>query len=224
MRSILTVPRLLIWPLALVGALGGAPTTAADQDGGQLFSARCAKCHGAGGQGTQEHPQPLAGDKSIAQLAELIGKTMPEDDPGSLSARQAEAVAAYVHDAFYSAVARERNRPARVELSRLTVRQYRNAVADLVGSFRATEPWGDERGLRGRVLRRPPLRAAAAGRSSAIDPEVRFDFGTGTPGAGEDRAARVLDPLGGLACSRRRRASTSSSSAPSTPPGCGSTT
>ena len=41
--------------------------------------------------------------------------------PGSLSARDAESVAGHVHDTFYSKFARERNRPARVELARLTV-------------------------------------------------------------------------------------------------------
>ena len=46
---------------------------------------------------------------------------MPEDDPGSLSPEDAKAVAAYIHGAFYSSLARERNRPARIELARLTV-------------------------------------------------------------------------------------------------------
>ncbi len=47
---------------------------------------------------------------------------MPADDPGSLSDDESQAVAAYIHDAFYSPVARERNRPARIDLARLTVR------------------------------------------------------------------------------------------------------
>ena len=47
-----------------------------------------------------------------------------------------QLVAAYIHEAFYSVDARVRNKPARVELSRLTVRQYQNALADLIGSFR----------------------------------------------------------------------------------------
>ena len=71
--------------------------------------------------------------------------------------------------------------PPAIELSRLTVRQYRNAVADLIGSFRAP-------GALGR-----PARACAASTSSRagsatsdrvierIDPEVRFDFGESSP-------------------------------------------
>ena len=35
--------------------------------------------------GTKKHEEPLEGSKSLAQLVDLIGKTMPEDDPGTLS-------------------------------------------------------------------------------------------------------------------------------------------
>ena len=72
----------------------------------------------------------------MPQLARYIAKSMPEDDPGKCAGPEADKVAAYIHDAFYSKAAQERNKPPRVELSRLTVRQYRNAVADLIGTFR----------------------------------------------------------------------------------------
>jgi cytochrome c553 len=155
--------------------------TAQDTLGGeQIYRAKCARCHGARGEGTEEHTERLEGDRSVAQLAEFIGETMPEDDPGSLSADEAKAVAAFVHDSFYSAVARERNRPARIELTRLTVGQYRQAVLDLIGSFRQPAKWGDARGLSaqyysGRRMRR--------GRPVAtrIDAEIDFDFGTEAP-------------------------------------------
>ena len=55
---------------------------------------------------------------------------------GPASATMHKSVADYIYDAFYSSAARARNQPARVELSRLTVNQYANVVADLVGSFR----------------------------------------------------------------------------------------
>ena len=38
--------------------------------------------------------------------------------------------------------------PARVQLARLTVRQYQNAVADLLGTFRESKEIGAERGLK----------------------------------------------------------------------------
>ena len=53
----------------------------------------------------------------------------------------------YIYDAFYSPDARVRNKPARIELSRLTVRQHQNAVADLIASFHPAATWGTERGL-----------------------------------------------------------------------------
>jgi hypothetical protein len=159
---------------------------AAETTGPQIYQAKCAACHGPDGQGTAQHKQRLEGDKSVTQLAEVIAKTMPEDDPGTISAREVEAVAKYVHDSFYSSIARERNRPARVELARLTVRQYRQTVADLVASFRGTAEWGSERGLKGEYYagrrigggRRGGGGGAAATR---IDPQVSFDFGTDAP-------------------------------------------
>ena len=74
---------------------------------------------------------------------------MPSDDPGSLSAADSGRVAAYIFDAFYSPGAQGRIQPLRRDLSRLTVRQYRNATADLIASFRpAPPPIGPERGLK----------------------------------------------------------------------------
>ena len=97
----------------------------------------------------------------------------------------AEKVAAYIYEAFYSKAAQARNpfRPARIELSRLTVRQYRNAVADLIGSFRDAGRWDDRAGSR-RSTRGPARRRRGGGGGSdlnRVDPEVRFDFGTDSP-------------------------------------------
>ena len=115
-------------------------TAAPARTGEQIYRQQCAACHGAAGEGTDDHyPLPLVGERSVAGLARLIAKTMPEDAPGECVGEDAEKVAAYIYDAFYSKAAQARNKfqPPRIELSRLTVRQYRNAVADLVGSFRA---------------------------------------------------------------------------------------
>src|SRR6185436_20040749 len=59
------------------------------------------------------------------------------------------AVARFIYDAFYSREARLRKNPPRVELVRLTNRQYANAVADLLKHFTGNDgtPAG-ERGLR----------------------------------------------------------------------------
>ena len=166
----------LAW-LAATAPLG----TAVAADGLKVYKDQCARCHGRAGEGTEDYPRALAGDKSVNQLAKLIARTMPEDDPGTCKGPDAEAVAAYIHDAFYSKTARERNRPARVELSRLTVRQYRNAVTDLIASFRGGGgTWGDVRGLDAEYFK--SRRMNEGNRAiKRVDPEVRFDFKKDSP-------------------------------------------
>ncbi|HEY2410709.1 MAG TPA: DUF1592 domain-containing protein [Pirellulaceae bacterium] len=118
-------------------SLGDASVWSAAPDGKQIYAEMCAKCHGKEGEGSdEEYPERLIGELSVGELARLIDKTMPYQHPEKIGAEDSLLVSAFIHDAFYSPVAQERNRPARVELSRLTVRQYQNAVSDLVGSFR----------------------------------------------------------------------------------------
>src|SRR6478672_6284028 len=126
----------LLSVLAVVALLGGV-VRGATKDGKQIYAEMCAKCHGKEGEGSdEEYPERLIGELSVGELARLIDKTMPYQHPEKIGADESLLVSAFIHDAFYSPVAQERNRPARVELSRLTVRQYQNAVSDLVGSFR----------------------------------------------------------------------------------------
>jgi cytochrome c553 len=169
------------------------PCRAADRSGEQIYRQQCASCHGARGEGTPDsYPRLLAGDKSVEQLARLIAKTMPKDDPGTCTGADARKVAAYIHGAFYSKEAQARNKPPRIELSRLTVRQYRNAVADLVGNFRGTGHWDNQHGLRGEYFKsrgfRPQERVL-----SRTDPEVRFDFGVEAPDLQPRVDSRGLD-------------------------------
>ena len=146
---------------------------------------QCASCHGAAGEGSEDYPRALTGDRSVAQLARLIAKTMPEDDPGTCVGPDADRVAAYIHQSFYSRDAQERNKPPRIEFARLTVRQYQNAVADLIGSYRSAGVWDEKRGLRGEYSKRRTRNGGGSGFGGGgnferIDPEVRFDFGEGS--------------------------------------------
>jgi len=182
-RTLWTPRSFLCIPLAIAASLG-AGVSAAEPNGAQIYQSKCAACHGPQGEGSSKHPQRLEGDKSVAQLAAQIQKTMPEDKPGTLTADEAAAVARYVHETFYSAIARERNRPARIELARLTVRQYRQVIADLVGSFRGTASWGPERGLKGEYFAGRRIgggRRGGNGGATRLDPVVNFDFGTEAP-------------------------------------------
>jgi cytochrome c553 len=159
-----------------------ATATWADPPRGEaIYREQCARCHGAAGEGTKDYPDALAGDKSIEQLTALIAKTMPEDKDIKCTGDDAREVASYMHEAFYSQAAQLLKNPVRVELSRLTVRQYQNAVTDLIGSFRSSGNWGDERGLHGEYFAGRNIRRSER-LIDRVDPEVSFDFGEGTPG------------------------------------------
>ncbi len=166
-------------------ALGLFTTTRSFADepisGEKLFATRCANCHGPMGEGSADNKRRLEGDRSVAQLADVIGKTMPEDAPGTLSPEESKAVASYIHEAFYSPIARERNRPARIELSRLTARQYRHCVADLVGGFRWQPTWGEQRGLHGDYFSGRRLGGRKNRAAERVDASIQFNFGTDAP-------------------------------------------
>jgi mono/diheme cytochrome c family protein len=99
--------------LALCSLLTGVGRLTADEavTGEQIYRKQCARCHGANGEGRKEYPHPLIGDRSVPQLAELIARTMPEDRPGTCVGADANKVAAWIHEQFYSRAAQERNKP-----------------------------------------------------------------------------------------------------------------
>jgi len=172
------------WTALLLLFALAAPAPAADgPTGAQTYRAKCQQCHGAAGEGVKaEYDQSLAGNRSVPQLAKYIGKAMPPDDPESLTPAEADAVAAYVHGAFYSKEARERNAPPRVDLARLTVNQYRQSVFDVVATLHGQGAAAKvaEQGLKGEYFdgRRYDARKRLVER---VDPVVAFDFGTGGP-------------------------------------------
>ncbi len=158
---------------------------AAERDGAAIYREMCASCHGEQGEGSKDYPEPLVGDRSLGQLGHYIDQQMPEGDPDSLNAEDSATVAKYIHEAFYSPVAQARNKPARIDLSRLTVKQYQNAVTALVASFR--QPGGgqsgaamDEHGLRAEYFkgRRPDNKNRVFER---VDATVDFTYDNKTP-------------------------------------------
>lgn len=121
------------------------------------------------------------GDKSILELSALIDKTMPSGEPDKCNAEEAKTVAAYIHETFYSPIAQARNQPPRIELSRLTVRQYRNLLTDLIGSFRWSQisTWGKERLKAEYFNSRNPNKSKRE--IERVDPQVKFNFADGSP-------------------------------------------
>jgi len=168
--------------LAAAAALLAAQPVRGSQgrSGEAIYLRRCASCHGARGEGTRKHRKPLLGDQSVGQLARFIARAMPPGPGPKCPAEEARLVAAYLHDAFYSPLARERDRPARIELARLTVRQFRQAVTDLIAGFRPAPRPDERQGLHGAYFRsrrfRPDDRLL-----ERVDPEIRFDFGRSAP-------------------------------------------
>ncbi len=175
---------MLLWVgCAFLTAIGSA--WSAEKTGRQIYMQQCARCHGENGAGTKEHyPDPLVGDRPLGDLAQLIEKTMPEGAPETCAGDDAALVAAYIYDTFYSPIAQARNKPARVELSRLTVRQYQQSVADLVGSFRPPTPWSKDRGIRGQYSKNRRFGRGDIG-LERIDATIDFDFGEASPAPGE---------------------------------------
>jgi mono/diheme cytochrome c family protein len=173
------MPRTLAFLLLLPSVALAAP------DGPKLYKEQCARCHGDAGQGVKKkYDDQLAGDLSVPQLAEQVRKTMPDDKPESLTKEEATAIAAFMHTAFYSPAAREKTNPVRADAARLTVNQYRQAAADLVGSFRGgTNQWKDGgKGLKGEYFAN---RNYGNRQKERFDPTVAFDFKTDPPTDGK---------------------------------------
>ena len=168
---------LAVFVLAHCASASGAGTST----GERIYQDQCAHCHGAKGEGVaKEYGKPLAGDRPLGELEKQIAKLMPADDPGSCVGDDAHQVASYIYDAFYSPLAQERNRPARIELARLTVRQYQQTLADLVGSFRWTPRLTDERGLKAEYFKSRNFRKEDRA-IERVDPIVKFDYGESSP-------------------------------------------
>ena len=166
---------------------------AAPRAGEVVYREDCMRCHGPVGQGVAgKADEPLVGEKSVSSLAKYIAREMPENDPGSLSLADATASAEYIHQAFYSAEARARNHPPRIELAHLTVRQYRETVADLLGSLRGTTSATESGGLAGTYRERPERDPKMPDRNrpeatfkQQVDPVIDFDFGDKAPEKGK---------------------------------------
>ncbi len=186
--------------LAVIAAVSCSLAPSATVAGGEhIYRQKCADCHGARGEGVEgKYKEALAGDWARPKLARYIAKNMPDDHPGTLSTAEAEAVAGFVFDSFYSPAAQAKLNPARIEIAHLTNRQYAVTVADLLASFAPTPPTnspatGDALGLtatyygiaqRGRF---DATKIAHRGTDAAVD----FVF----PENGELRTRLTLPPL-----------------------------
>jgi hypothetical protein len=149
--------------------------------GPEIFKKQCAKCHGKNGEGVNgKFEGPLQGERSLERLTRYIERNMPDDKPGSCVGENATNVAKYIYGAFYSREARLRSaKPPRIELARLTNRQYLNSIADLLKEFSGKDGTiSREHGLRANYYNSRHFDKSVVERT---DRQVDFDFGEGLP-------------------------------------------
>lgn len=156
--------------------------------GAAIYEKQCVECHGAKGEGVPgKSDDGLYGDRTLASLAGRIERTMPEDREDECVGEDAQAVAAYIYEAFYSPAAQAALTPVKREESRLTVNQFRVSVADVIGFFQpgADRVDPEERGLRAGYFgtsgfsgsKEKDQKDKFDRRDAALD----FDFGGGSP-------------------------------------------
>lgn len=181
--SIGSTTLLLVVSLALPAKAQQKSKNPIPPDGATVYKQKCASCHGDKAQGGPGYQKPLAGTRSIAELTSFIKQSMPPG-PKKCPPAEAEPVASFLYNNFYSALAQEKNRPARVTLARLTVKQFRNAIADLIGGYHATIPSDAQNGLRAEYFksRNYDFKQKVIERT---DSTINFDFGSGAPTAGD---------------------------------------
>jgi len=149
--------------------------------GAEIYREQCTRCHGHNGEGVADkYDEPLFGDRSVESLAKLISRTMPEDRDKKCAGEEAAKVARYIYDAFYSPQARARVNPPKIQLSRLTVRQHQNTVADLFGTFRTGNSLGERRGLEGQYYNARNFNGDKKA-FERLDGRIEFNFGEATP-------------------------------------------
>lgn len=188
-RLLLLLPPLL-GALLLAACVGtrkstGDTASATVRPGEAVYRGECARCHGPRGEGVAgKYDEALYGERSVDTLARYIARTMPEDRPGTLPPAESRAVAEYIHGAFYSPAARARNSPARVEPARLTNRQYRESLADLLGSFRPVRQARAAGGLEAEYFQSKGMNKKEKSVLQRRDRGIDFDFADGSPAAG----------------------------------------
>ena len=170
----------------LIGSTGILLAQETPVGGAALYSQHCASCHGKNGEGVEDEvDEPLHGERSLASLTKYIDKRMPEDDPDILNAEQSGMVAEYIYDSFYSPGARAKSgTPPKMAVARLTNRQYRESVADLVGSFGKITVPGEGRGLKAQYFQSDGMNKKARKVLDREDPRLEFEFGEGAPAEG----------------------------------------
>lgn len=156
-----------------------------------LFAKNCAPCHGPTGGGGAGYSGVLAGDLTVDELSQYISTSMPPG-PKKTPVKDAKEIASFIHNEFYSPIAQERNRPAKISLARLTVKQFKNAVSDLINDSPPVAN-GSPGGLTGQYYKAREKRKENK-IMDRVDPEVNFEFPAEgpVPGQGDGRQYSIV--------------------------------
>ncbi len=146
--------------------------------GKELYAQYCAECHGQGGEGVEdEFSKPLVGDWPLQKLTDYIGKTMPDYDPDEVKGQDAELVSRFIYQSFYQKPELFR-KESKIQLARLTNRQYRQSVTDLFAQFEGQPVLSKPvQGLKGKYYDAEGMNKRKKMHAEQIDPFINFNYG-----------------------------------------------
>ncbi|MBX3416534.1 MAG: DUF1588 domain-containing protein [Pirellulaceae bacterium] len=146
--------------------------------GREIYQRQCAECHGDDGQGTKKYPAPFEGDWTLTDLIDYIDESMPEENPSDCRGPDAQEVARYIFKTFFDSGTSANAETTGIEFSRLTVRQFRESVADLSLLF-GNPPWRpEEHGLKAHYF---AARNWTDSRKLSEQIDLQLDFSEGVP-------------------------------------------
>ena len=151
-------------------------------DGKKLYAQNCAECHGEQGEGVEdEYSKPLIGDWPVSKLIHYVDKTMPDYDPDLVKGKEAEAISRFVFKTFYQKP-EFFQKDSKIQLARLTNRQFRQSVADLFAQFMGTPRiYEYKTGLKGKYYNAEGMNKKKKMHTERVDPKISFDFGGKAP-------------------------------------------
>ena len=178
---------MLLWkyyrPLFLALIFGASSMGMANPpDGKKLYTQHCAECHGKKGEGVEdEYSKPLIGDWPVGKLIHYVDKTMPDYDPDLVKGKEAEAISRFVFETFYQKPELFQ-KDSKIQLARLTNRQFRQSVSDLFAQFMGTPKIDDYKtGLKGKYYNAEGMNKKKKMHSERVDPKIAFVFGKKAP-------------------------------------------
>ena len=172
----------LAWSGLGLAAAAAADPNSANAKGEAVYARQCLSCHGKGGKGARSIRTRWWATSRFSNCPSTSPRRCPTTTPTPAPATRLGRWRNTSTAAFYSNVARARNQPARIELSRLTVRQYQNAVCDLIGWGRGAMVWDGPKGLQAQYYK-TKRRKKDDRLAEQVDPTVEFDFDAKLPGS-----------------------------------------